>query len=219
LIEQLEQSHRVDIFNPYNADCPRPNRNIDMILRVDLCIVKQRAPKLSETVITYSANATVVAESMATRMRLFAETYATSLEYVEYLSAKGRGPSEEATQVKTMLETFAKQIAAKIIELFPAGGTVATITAQGDQMTFHEGQDHGFMPNQKVVLYIKYNGFDIPIALATVTPEATTATLKVDCWNHTNKDAEMWIATLKKAPEAFLKTTPIYIVTIETPAK
>lgn len=143
-----------------------------------------------------------------------------------YFSEKARGrewyekksgfDASEPTKLKSAIDMSAKkailEMVNKLGNYFPVGGRVLDVTPTGRQMTLDCGVNRGVGEGQQLVVFIRDQEVDIPLALAEAEAGKDECTLDVYKWNEDDPDAQIHIQRYKKNPSTFCSENQIFAV-------
>lgn len=102
----------------------------------------------------------------------------------------------------------------KVMEYYPAGGRV--LNYRLGRMSVDTGILYGFADKQEVVLFLRDDGIDFPIASAIVTPSQQTGSGQVLTWRQ-DEMAKSVRAKLEKEGKMYLQSHQLYAVSMGAP--
>lgn len=100
----------------------------------------------------------------------------------------------------------------RIGNYFPCGGKVVDVSPSGKRMTLNCGSNRGVAEGQQLVVFIRDNGVDIPLALAEAQEGREESTLDVYKWNADDPDALEHIQRYRLSPGTFATKNDIFAV-------
>lgn len=190
-------------------------RKMDIILSARVTVTKERHEGYRNNILIYAVECDVNCEDMRTHTVKFAEKAKGTSRREHLLTISGvraAGYSEEDEQqaiTEAAMDALAN-IANKLGNTYPVGGTISGISSTGERMQLDKGFEDGVGNKQQCVIYVDDGGIDIPLALAEASPGPNTANLRILRWNTRDDDAEPLIESLQAAPKEFLKQNKVY---------
>jgi len=192
-------------------------KDIDLTLSVSLTATRERQRVDDGNVWIYEVECDCNCRDEKTQTVKFAEKVRGEARRHQLISMRNKRAAgfDERTQQGAITEAAMKalaNLAKKLGNTFPVGGTVTGMTPSGETMMFDCGFEQGIFKNQQTVVFVDYMGVDIPIAAGTAEPGKDKSRLAVRRWNDDNKDAKAVIEELRRSPAAFFKTYKTYAV-------
>ena len=134
----------------------------------------------------------------------------------EWYAKKAGFDAGEEAKLREAIDKAAKKAILEMMNrvgnYFPVGGQVLDVTPTGRQMTLDCGTNRGVGEGQQLVVFVRDNGVDIPLALAEAEAGRDECTLDVYKWNEDDPDAAEFIKLYKKSPSTFCGENKIFAV-------
>lgn len=195
-------------------------QDADISLSCKVTTTKEKEKRYNDTLIIYEVEVDYSCEDCATGDVKFSGHAKGRTARSQIISFTGRitggfndSGENEAQAIEQAAMKAIAEIANRLGNEFPAGGSIIGCTSTGEKMTLNIGKTDGIGENQICVVYVNDGGVDIAIALAEATPKQDgTSLLQVCKWNESDADAKPLLKAYRANPKAFLDDNKVYAV-------